>query len=77
MRKRIYFGKFDRRGWPDPGELEPDFLGPPQRRWRYDGGNDNWGLRAEGVDGTEHLEAHKGRLDIDLDMLGHPALVYR
>jgi hypothetical protein len=34
--------------------------------------NDSACLTAEGVDGTEHLEADKGRIDVDLDMWGNP-----
>jgi hypothetical protein len=58
--------------WPEPKQLERYFLAPPGQRWTFEGGNDNWGLSVEGVDGTEHLEANKGRIDIDLDMYGHP-----
>jgi len=72
MRKRAYFDVFDGRGWPSPKDLERYFLAPPGQRWTFDGGNDNWGLTAEGVDGTEHLEINKGRIDIDLEMWGHP-----
>jgi hypothetical protein len=31
-------------------------------------------LNAEGVDGTELLPANAGRIDVDLDMWGHPEL---
>ena len=72
MRKEIYFGEFDGRYWPEPKKLEPYFLGPPEQRWAFETGNDDWGLSAEGVDGTEHLEANKGRIDIELEMWGHP-----
>jgi hypothetical protein len=34
--------------------------------------NDSASFTAEGVDGTEHLEADKGRIDADLDMWGNP-----
>ena len=37
-------------------------------------GNDNAGLVAEGVDGTEDLDSNDGRIDVDLDMWGHPEL---
>ncbi|SRR5712691_3488937 len=74
MRKRVYFGVFDGRGWPLPEQLQRYFLAPPGQRWTFDGGNDSWGLTAEGVDGTEHLEVNKGRIDVDLDMWGHPDL---
>ena len=74
MRKRVYFDVFDGAGWPSPSQLEPYFLAPPGQRWTFDTGNDNWGLNAEGVDETEHLEANKGRIDVGLEMWGHPDL---
>jgi hypothetical protein len=74
MRKSVYFGSFDGRGWPLPEQLQQYFLAPPGHRWTFKGGNDNWGLTAEGVDGSEHLEANKGRIDINLEMWGHPDL---
>lgn len=72
MRKEIYFAKFDRKGWPNAKQLERYFLGPPDQHWSYDGGNDSWGISAEGVEGTEHLHTNNGRIDIRLDMYGHP-----
>jgi hypothetical protein len=72
MRKEIYFGEFDGVGWPEPKLLEKYFLGSPGQRWSFEGGNDNWGLTAEGVEGTDHLDANNGRIDIDLEMWGHP-----
>lgn len=72
MRKRVYFDLFDRRGWPDPKELEHYFLAPPGQRWTFETGNDSWGFDLEGVGGTEHLKPNKGRIDIRLDMWGHP-----
>jgi hypothetical protein len=74
MRKRVYFDVFDGLGWPSPSQLEPYFLAPPGQRWTFDAGNDNWGLKADGVDGTEHLEANKGRIDVRLQMWGNPDL---
>jgi hypothetical protein len=52
--------------------LERYFLAPPGRRWFFETENDSACLAAEGVDGTEHLEADKGRIDVDLDMWGNP-----
>lgn len=72
MKKRIYFGDLRGLGWPRPQRLERYFLGPPEQRWSFEGGNDNWALSIEGVDGTEHLEALRGRIDINLDLVGHP-----
>jgi hypothetical protein len=72
MRKRIYFDVFDGPGWPTPRELEPYFLGSPGQRSSFESDNDCWGLSAEGVDGTEHLPEGKGRIDINLTMVGNP-----
>ena len=74
MRKRAYFASCLSDGWPDPKELEQYFLGPRGHRWFFETRNDSAFLKAEGVDRTEHLEANKGRIDVDLDMWGHPDL---
>jgi hypothetical protein len=47
-------------------------LSPPGQRWFFETGNDSAALDAHGVDGTEHLQANKGRIDIRLEMWGHP-----
>jgi hypothetical protein len=76
MRKRAYFDVFKfihENAWPSPSQLEPYFLAPPGQRWTFDTGNDNWGLYAEGVDGTEGLEEND-RIDVTLHMWGHPDL---
>ena len=74
MKKRVYFDVFRGPGWPSPSQLESYFLTPPGQRWTFDTGNDNWGLAVEGVDGTGHLKAGKDRIDVDLEMWGHPEL---
>jgi hypothetical protein len=74
MKKRIYFAEFDGPGWPTANKLERYFLAPAGKRWTFASGNDSWGLSAEGVDGSDHLPANKGRIDIDLQMWGHPDL---
>jgi hypothetical protein len=74
VKKRIYFDAFDGPGWPDPKQLQHYFLAPPEKRWTFNTGNDSWGLDAQGVAGTEHLEPNNGRIDISLDMWGHPTL---
>jgi hypothetical protein len=74
MRRTSYFACNYTKGWPHPRDLEPYFLGPPGRRWFFDTGNDGAAFTVEGVDGTEHLEKNKGRIDIDLEMWGHPQL---
>lgn len=74
MRKSMYFASRPSEGGPDPKELERYFLAPPGQRWFFETRNDSGGLTAEGVDGTEHLEAEKGRIDVELDMWGNPDL---
>jgi hypothetical protein len=72
MRKRVYFDVFRGSGWPSPNELEHYFLSASGRRQAFEIGNDCWGLSAEGLDGTEHLPAGKGRIDLRFTMLGNP-----
>jgi hypothetical protein len=74
MNKRAYFHTFWGRGWPELIWLRPYFLAPPGRRWFFQSGNDSAALCVEGVEGTEHLDAESGRIDIDLDMWGNPEL---
>jgi hypothetical protein len=74
MRKRCYFNSQDSWGWPAPKELEPFFLSPPGKRWFFQTRNDGGVLAAEGVDNTEHLLPGAGRIDIRLEMCGHPEL---
>ncbi len=74
MRKRTYFASRRREGWPEPSEIERYFLAPPGQRWFFDTGNDSGGLSAEGLENTEHLLPGRGRVDIRLDMYGHPDL---
>ncbi|MDC7785671.1 Imm1 family immunity protein [Rhodoplanes sp. TEM] len=72
MKKRVYFGSFDGPWWPDPRDIEEYFLAPPGREWSYKGGNDTWGLEAEGLYDTEGLTPETGRVDVTLYMCGHP-----
>ena len=74
MRKRAYFDKFDGPGWPAPLELAPYFLTRAGQRQFFASGNDSWGLKAQGVDGTDQRPANKGRIDLDLTILGNPDL---
>jgi Immunity protein Imm1 len=70
MRKRTYFDEFIGYYWPEPRDLERYFLAPPGQHFRpWDG---CWGLKATGVDGTEHLPADNGCINLDLTMLGSP-----
>jgi hypothetical protein len=72
VRKSAYFASLPSAGWPRPKELERYFLAPSGQRWFFETENDSASFTAEGVDGTEHLEADKGRIDADLDMWGNP-----
>jgi hypothetical protein len=74
LRKSTYFASRRSEGWPNPKELEHYFVARPEKRWFFETGNDSGGFSAEGADGTEHLEANKGRIDIDLQMWGNPDL---
>lgn len=74
MKKRAYFDEYWGPGWPDVKWLERYFLASPDRRWAFSGGNDSAGLNAEGVEGTEHLDPNKGRIDVRLEMWGNPKL---
>jgi hypothetical protein len=71
MRKSVYFDAFDGPGWPSPSQLLPYFLGPRERRRIFARRNGCWGLSAEGVDGTAHLPRNKGRIDLNLTILGN------
>jgi hypothetical protein len=73
MRKQIYFAHFDAARWPAPSELEPYFLAPKGHECFFDG-NDSGRLTVEGVDGTDHLDVRRGRIDVHLRMWGNRAL---
>jgi hypothetical protein len=72
MKKSTNFDVLWGPGWPTPQELEPYFLGAPGRPSSFEVGSGGMGLSAEGVDGTDHLEEGKGRIDIHLTMVGSP-----
>ena len=74
MQKNASFDSYWGKGWPSIEWLERYFLAPKGEEWTFDTGNDNWGLGIEGVDGTEHLEPYKTRIDINLRMWGYPGL---
>lgn len=74
MKKSTYFASRPSTGWPKPVEIEHFFLAPPGRRWFFETGNDGARFLVEGLNGTEHLEAHKSRVDADLMMWAHPDL---
>jgi hypothetical protein len=72
MRKDTYFDKLRGSGWPSPNEMEHYLLSASGRRQAFDTRNDCWSMSAEGVHGTEHLPANKGRIDIHLTIVGNP-----
>lgn len=74
MNKRSYFDTFHGAGWPTLSQLAPYFLSPPGQRWNFGGGNDGASLKVTGADGTDHLGANKGRIDVGLQMWGNPEL---
>lgn len=73
-KRRAYFDTFSGEGWPSLDVLKPYFLGPPERRWFSDTGNDSASLSLLGVEGTAHLEPNQGRIDIELSLWGNPGL---
>src|SRR5262245_29575633 len=72
MNKRTHFRSYYGSGWPDEKWLERYFLTPEGRHEFFSSVNDSWGLKADGVDGTDHLQHLKGRVDVDLTIQGHP-----
>lgn len=74
MRKRFYFNSENGEGWPPLIWLKPFFLNPPNQRWFFETENDSAGLWAEGLDNTEHLRPGIDRIDLSLQMYGHPDL---
>jgi hypothetical protein len=73
MKKNIYFDTFDGAGWPKPEQLKRYFLAPKGKEWSYRGGNDSWGLGAEGLEGTENLDK-ADQVNVQLYMTGNPDL---
>jgi hypothetical protein len=74
MRKLCYFNSEQSFDWPTPEKLMPYFLDPPGKRWFFQTGNDSGGLAIEGLNNTENLLVGAGRIDIRLEMCGHPEL---
>src|SRR5262245_29196194 len=68
MRRTGYFASELMWEWPRPEEIEHYFLAPPGERWFFETGNDGAAFENKGVDGTEHLQLGKGRIDIELMM---------
>ena len=74
MKKFAYFDTYWGKDWPDAEWLKPYFLNPPGRQWFQTGGNDSASLVIEGVEGTEKLEANRGRIDVKLSLWGNAEL---
>ena len=75
MRKHGYFDVYWGEGWPDTQWLKDFFLAPKGHQWSFRGGNDSWGLTAEGVEGTEQFgPTDNRRVDIHLSMWGNREL---
>ena len=70
MRKDALFDSHWGRGWPELKAVERYFVGQQKDPWLSETENDSAGLTVEGVEGTEHLEEGKGRIDIHLTMWG-------
>jgi hypothetical protein len=74
MMKTGYFDTYDGPGWPESKWLERYFVTARGQRDFFAEGNDSWLLTAQGVEGTADLPARKGRLDVELHVIGHPDL---
>jgi len=73
MKKVTSFRGYDGPGWPNQKWLEPFFLTSAGRREVFGVRNNEWGLRARGVDGTEDLPFDK-EINITLHIIGKPDL---
>ncbi|WP_292613181.1 Imm1 family immunity protein [Nitrobacter sp. 62-13] len=71
--KHTNFDEFDWNGWPHPHELERFFLAPKGEEWSFAGGNDSWGLRVEGLCGTEQRSRFE-QVTSNLSMIGNSDL---
>jgi hypothetical protein len=73
MKKTTNFPGCDWHSWPSPADLEQFVLAPKGQEWPYRGGNDNWGLAAVGLYGTDYLPASE-QVTVNLSMTGNPDL---
>ena len=71
MRKDCYFHEFNGPFWPSASDLESYFLAQGGRQWISAGGNDNWGLEVQGIEGTEGLPRRQS-VNVNLRMTGNP-----
>jgi hypothetical protein len=74
MIRRTYFDSYQGEGWPDEKWLSHYFLTESGRRQFFANGNDSWGLKAYGLNGSQNLPPSQGRIDVDLTILGHSDL---
>lgn len=70
--KHTNFNEFDWNGWPHPHELERFFLAPKGQEWSFAGRNDSWGLKVEGLCGTDGRPGFE-QVTADLTMIGNLA----
>lgn len=71
MIKTSYFEDFRGPGWPTPEQLKPYFFGGHRPPWTFASRNDDWGLNAKGLYGTEALP-DVDRVNVHLTMGGYP-----
>ncbi len=69
MKKRTYFHDYRGGGWPELKWLEHFFLTAAGRKQAF-GEQESWGLKIDGLDGTEHLQPYKDRIDLNLTIQG-------
>jgi hypothetical protein len=69
MMKDTSFRPYNGDGWPDVRWLERYFLTAAGRDEAF-GEQQSKGLKLYGVDGTEHLQPYKGRIDINMTIQG-------
>ena len=75
MQKHVNFDDHWGNFWPSLVTLQAYFQPPPVGRgWFHDTGNDSASISLLGVDGTDHLEFARGRVDIRLSLWGNPDL---
>ena len=72
MKKHSYFESQWLKRWPEPEEIKRLFFPAGGTAWFSSGGNDTASFTIEGVERTEHLEQGNGRIDVKLEMVGHP-----
>lgn len=71
MEKKVYFDRFDGKGWPSLAELKPYFFARKGQEWFQTSGNDSAVLSIIGAQQTEHLAPGRGRIDVVLSMWGN------